>query len=240
MSSYEYSSSSSGGAGGFDAAKAIFNQADTNQDGTIDRNEFSQWIDKAAGGGQYGLSGAGGAGQFGISGAGGAGQFGISGAGGAGQYDLSGAGGAGGSFGSSYESSSYSSAGGVGGGLGVDGGYAGASSFESSGLGLDADAVGGSSFQSSFESSTAGGAGYDLGVISQAAGYTAETNASWSRYGAEVTGAGLYIDANPQIIRRPASGVQTYTQNIKIRFLQPPPVPPPGVSDHFYCVVFFF
>ncbi|CAF4740668.1 unnamed protein product, partial [Rotaria magnacalcarata] len=25
-----------------------------------------------------------------------------------------------------------------------------------------------------------------------------------------------------------AGGVQTYTQNIKVRFLQPPPIPPPG------------
>ena len=42
---------------------------------------------------------------------------------------------------------------------------------------------------------------------------------------------GLYQDPNPQIIRRPAQGEQiTYTQNIKIRFLQPPAIPPPGVS----------
>ncbi|UJR14834.1 hypothetical protein I4U23_001819 [Adineta vaga] len=40
---------------------------------------------------------------------------------------------------------------------------------------------------------------------------------------------GLYQDPNPQIIRRPAQGEQiTYTQNIKIRFLQPPAIPPPG------------
>jgi hypothetical protein len=42
----------------------------------------------------------------------------------------------------------------------------------------------------------------------------------------------LYQDPNPQIIRRAAQGGQlTYTQNIKIRFLQPPPVPPPGVKS---------
>jgi hypothetical protein len=47
---------------------------------------------------------------------------------------------------------------------------------------------------------------------------------------------GLFIDQNPQIIRRAAiGGVQTYTQNIKVRFLQPPPVPPPGVSSSYYC-----
>jgi hypothetical protein len=43
---------------------------------------------------------------------------------------------------------------------------------------------------------------------------------------------GLYQDPNPQIIRRPAQGGQvTYTQNIKVRFLQPPAIPPPGVSS---------
>ena len=42
---------------------------------------------------------------------------------------------------------------------------------------------------------------------------------------------GLYQDPNPQIIRRPAArGVQTYTQRVLVKFLQPPPVPPPGVS----------
>ena len=42
---------------------------------------------------------------------------------------------------------------------------------------------------------------------------------------------GLYKDPNPQIIRRPAQDQQvTYTQNIKIRFLQPPAIPAPGVS----------
>ncbi|CAF0760214.1 unnamed protein product [Adineta steineri] len=40
----------------------------------------------------------------------------------------------------------------------------------------------------------------------------------------------LYRDPNgPQIIRRPpAQGPLTYQQNISVRFLQPPPVPPPG------------
>ncbi|CAF0811393.1 unnamed protein product [Rotaria sordida] len=40
---------------------------------------------------------------------------------------------------------------------------------------------------------------------------------------------GLYLDPNPRILRRPATGGGvTYAQNIKVRFLQPPPVPPPG------------
>jgi len=209
MSNYEYgsySSSSQGGAGG-GGASGLFSQVDANQDGSIDKTEFSNWL---------GSNAAGGAGLVGV-----------------------GAGGAGGGYGSSssYESSSYSSTGGA---LGADAGFAGAgglggaSSFESagysSGAGLEAGAVGGASFQSSsFESSSAGGAGFDVATVNQAAGYTSETNAAWSRYGAEVRGAGLYVDSNPQIIRRQAlGGVQTYTQNIKVRFLQPPPVPPPG------------
>jgi hypothetical protein len=231
MANYDYSSHSSssasgGGAGGFDVAKAIFNQADANQDGSIDKEEFQQWVRSAGSAG---------------------------GAGGAGHFDLSGAGGAGANFGSSsYESSSYSSTGGAGGdfgaagSFGADAGAAGASSFESSsfaaGAGFDAGAAGGSNFQSSssFESGSAG-AGYDVTTVSQAASYTAETNAAWSQYGAEVRGAGLYVDANPQIIRRPAAGgIQTYTQNIKVRFLQPPPVPPPGVSDIFVLFGFVF
>ncbi|UJR35351.1 hypothetical protein I4U23_028109 [Adineta vaga] len=40
----------------------------------------------------------------------------------------------------------------------------------------------------------------------------------------------LYQDPNgPEIIRRPAvQGPVTYKQNVSVRFLQPPPVPPPG------------
>jgi hypothetical protein len=236
MANYEYSSYSSsstgggaGGAGGFDVAKAIFKQADTNQDGGIDRDEFQQWVANAGGAG-----GAGGSAQFG---AGGAGQF---GAGGAGQFNISGAGGAEAALGSSsYESSSFSSSG------GGDALLAAGSPFESSnfsgGAGFDAGAVGGGlQTSSSFESSSTTG-GFDASVVSQAASYTAETNAAWSRYGAEVTGAGLYVDANPQIIRRPAAGgIQTYTQNIKVRFLQPPPIPPPGVSDNILLFCFIF
>lgn len=206
-SNYEFSSfssSSSGGAAGGADANGIFAQVDTNKDGSIDRNEFSQWLGNSIGAGQVGVGGAGA--NFGAS---------------------------------SFESSSFSSTGGA---LGVDAGLAGvggASSFESSsysaGSGLEAGAVGGANFQSaSWESSSSGGAaagGADLTAINQAASYTAETNAAWSKYGAEVRGAGLFVDANPQIIRRQApGGVQTYTQNIKVRFLQPPPIPPPGVS----------
>lgn len=51
----------------------------------------------------------------------------------------------------------------------------------------------------------------------------------------ETNATPLFHDPNPQIIRRPAqTGPLTYTQNIQIRFLQPPPLPPPGVRQHRY------
>jgi hypothetical protein len=214
MANYEYSSYSSsatGGAGGAGGATGgLFQQVDANKDGSIDQNEFSNFV-----------GGAGGAGQVGV-----------------------GFGGAGGGFeSSSFESSSYSSTGGA---LGLDAGLAGvggASSYElsglSSGAGFNAGALGGASYQSSSYESSTGGVGFDVAAVNQAASYTAETNAAWSQYGAEVRAAGLYVDANPQIIRRQApGGVQTYTQNIKIRFLQPPAVPPPGVS-YFSLLLLF-
>lgn len=41
---------------------------------------------------------------------------------------------------------------------------------------------------------------------------------------------GLFKDPNPEIVRRPApGGQQTYTQRVIVKFLQPPPVPTPGV-----------
>ncbi len=52
---------------------------------------------------------------------------------------------------------------------------------------------------------------------------------------------GLFQDNNPQIIRRPApNGNVTYTQNIRVRFLQPPPVPPPGVSIFLLFIILTF
>ena len=116
---------------------------------------------------------------------------------------------------SSFESSGYSLAGAAG---------------ESDGSNFHtAKIVRGNVLESTVHHPDAGG--FEGSNVSQAGNYTAEMNAAWSRYGAEVRGAGLYVDSNPQVIRRPAAGgVQTYTQNIKVRFLQPPPVPPPGVS----------
>lgn len=42
---------------------------------------------------------------------------------------------------------------------------------------------------------------------------------------------GIFNDPNPQILRRAATGgAVTYEQKILVKFLQPPPVPPPGVN----------
>jgi hypothetical protein len=60
-------------------------------------------------------------------------------------------------------------------------------------------------------------------------------------------GGELFQDPNPpQIIRRPAAkGPITYRQNVSVRFLQPPPVPPPGVcftfqNNFIYCSIMIF
>ncbi|CAF5139335.1 unnamed protein product, partial [Rotaria sp. Silwood1] len=63
----------------------------------------------------------------------------------------------------------------------------------------------------------AGGAAFDSATLA----------ATQVQYAADAQG--LYQDPNPHIIRRAnPTGVQTYTQNIRVQFLQPPPVPPPG------------
>jgi hypothetical protein len=146
----------------FDAARAIFNTVDVNHDGTIDRNEFNQWVSSAALGSGSGSS--------------------------------------------IYESSAYGS-----GGYGVEGS---ASAYELS----SASAAGAQSAGFSYASS---------GNLAYGAGASYGSQAAASAYATDAQG--LYQDPNPQIIRRPAiGGVQTYTQNVKVRFLQPPPVPPPG------------
>ncbi|CAF1282368.1 unnamed protein product [Rotaria sp. Silwood1] len=215
MTNYEYSSYSSSttpSTAHFDASKAIFNQVDVNHDGAVDRQEFQQWV-SAAGDGTGTNADAGDLSH---------GQY-ISGGGGG---VVNGSGDASTNFqSSSYDSSNISSLlGGHGLYSGIDGGITGSSSTT---LDTADNIIDGSNIQSSFQTRT--NLGFDDTSINQATNYTAETNANWSKYGAEVRGAGLFFDTNPQIIRRPApGGVQTYTQNIQVRFLQPPPVPPPG------------
>jgi hypothetical protein len=58
-----------------------------------------------------------------------------------------------------------------------------------------------------------------------------------SRYPTD--GRGFYIDPHPEIItRRDPSPALTYKQNIAIRYLQPPPLPPSGVSIYFVILLF--
>jgi hypothetical protein len=50
---------------------------------------------------------------------------------------------------------------------------------------------------------------------------------------------GFFLDPNPEIFIRPdPSPAPTYTKNITIRYLQPPPLPPSGVS--YFLVILLF
>ncbi|CAF1464107.1 unnamed protein product [Didymodactylos carnosus] len=193
-------------------ADALFQQADTNKDNRLDLNEFRNLVSSSGqGGGSYGSS------SFSSGGYGA-------------DASLAGLGGAGGGYSSYSSSSSFDSgAAGLGGGadlsgLAAGGGYG--SSFESSsyssGAGVDvAGLAGGAGGAYGAEySAVSGGAG---GLL-QGGSYSTEST-SVQRYATDAQG--LFQDSNPQIIRKPApGGGVTYKQNILVRFLQPPPVPP--------------
>jgi hypothetical protein len=50
---------------------------------------------------------------------------------------------------------------------------------------------------------------------------------------------GFFLDPNPEVITRPDPGpATTYKQHITIRYLQPPPLPPMGVS-YFFTILLF-
>lgn len=150
---------------------------------------------------------------------------------------------AGGQYGASaYEASSSGAYGDI---TGAGGGYAGdLAATNLSGIGNEGSNASYSSYeQASYTSATGGTGGFEANIASagNVAGSTAAASASSSTFEAAsaqqqvqqyaTNAQGLYQDPNPQIVRRPAQGGQlTYTQNIKIRFLQPPAVPPPGVS----------
>jgi len=183
-------------------ADAVFNQADVNQDNRIDINEFRNLV---GAGGATDLTGYGAAGGYGLGGAGG--------------Y-------------SSYQSSSYESSGaGLGGAQYVGGGLSGATVV---GGGLSgASLVGGGlnayeSYSSSAGAAELAGAAAGGSVAVVDAGYSGGASQTVvQQY--ETDAQGLFRDHNPQVIRRPAQGGGvTYTQNIRVRFLQPPPVPPHG------------
>jgi hypothetical protein len=141
-------------------ANALFNALDVNADGVIDRNEFSQLL----GGVTYATDASSG-------------------------YDVT----------NLYSSGAYGA------------GYGGSASYDSSAsYGAGSSAAYGASAAQVYDASSFASSGGGVQVYA--------TDAQ-----------GLFQDPNPQVIRRPAaSGVQTYTQNIAVRFLQPPPVPPHG------------
>ncbi|CAF1071096.1 unnamed protein product [Didymodactylos carnosus] len=97
----------------------------------------------------------------------------------------------------------------------------------SSGFGAGEADLSGGYAGSGYGSGAAGFSGYD----SSSAGYSSggiSGHGGGQGFGG-VSGSNLYQDSNPQIIRRPApGGGVTYKQNILVRFLQPPPIPPPG------------
>ena len=114
----------------------------------------------------------------------------------------------------------------------------GETSFNSYEQASDAQAGGlNTSSSSGFNVSLAQDAFSGANLTAGAAGYsslsTLETTNVQQQVQVDVNNPqNLYQDPNPQIIRRPAqSGLLTYTQNVKVRFLQPPPVPPPGVRS---------
>jgi hypothetical protein len=131
---------------------------------------------------------------------------------------------------SGFRSSIYEASSG-GGGLGGNLAYNAASSGGGGGAGF------GSSYESSSYRSSVGnvnGELANLNVVGAADGtstnFASETRSSLvQQY--ETDAQGNFKDPSPQVIRRPAqNGPVTYSQNIRVRFLQPPPVPPPGVS----------
>ena len=134
---------------------------------------------------------------------------------------------AGGLNSSSYESASFQSS---TAGLDASSGFGGYESayglqggFESAAGEVDNSYAATSSSSSEFVQT--GGAALQSSSVQQSSQYASQ--------------GGLFTDPNPQVIRRAApGGVLTYTQNIKVRFLQPPPVPPPGVNDSFLIICY--
>lgn len=153
--------------------------------------------------------------------------------------------------GGAYESSSSSAFEGAGGVASGFGNITGLAAAAADGIGSEGGNENFAYDLSSFSSGTAGASGgFDVNVATAdgsaavgtgvavtggtASSSTFEANTTQQQIQQYATDKqGLFQDPNPQIIRRPAQGGQvTYTQNIKIRFLRPPPAPEPGVSTH--------
>ncbi|CAF1486884.1 unnamed protein product [Adineta steineri] len=200
-------------------ADEIFDQADLNKDQRLDLNEFRNLISQNLGPGASIYTGNV------IDG---------------GQYS-------GGFYDSSSSGGFMDGNGTAGGYTGITDGYTGVADLAGAtmnGVGtMDSNASFNAFDQASFASSTGGAGGmggYDAdgpSVADRTAGTTGDSSSSSFEAGNSqqqvqqyaTNAQGLYQDPNPQIIRRPAQSEQiTYTQNIKIRFLQPPAIPPPG------------
>jgi hypothetical protein len=192
-------------------SNSIFNQADTNRDGRLSRDEFRDLLTRNS---TYGT----GTSNFSVG------------------NDFNNLGTGGGYRSSSFQSSSYDTST-TGSAVEADLGYIDA------GYGLPA-------YESSSFQSSVGNIGGNLGNVnvSGGAGISGTDGASTSYSSVsrsssvqqyETDAQGNFKDSNPQVIRRPAlNGPVTYTQNIKVRFLQPPAVPPPGVSSFLTHMTF--
>ena len=184
---------------------ALFNQVDINHDGRVSREEFREFL------AQNPINGGAGSSNFSVS------------------NDYNNLETAGGGYGASaFRSSTYDASATGGGGFGADLGYAGAgygtSSYESSSFRSSVGSLGGDMTNLN----VAGTAGLSSTDATSASLSSASQSSSIQHY--ETDAQGNFKDSNPQIVRRPApNGPVTYTQNIKVRFLQPPAVPPPGV-----------
>jgi hypothetical protein len=139
------------------------------------------------------------------------------------------AGGAGIGGSANYESSTSYGSGGYDAGISsgfIDGGSA---SYDSASYG--SGGYGGGIFSSSY--------GVDSGAFNQSYDVSSSALSNVQTYATD--SQGLYQDPNPQIIHRPAAiSTQTYTQNVHVRYLQPPPLPPPGVRIFFLVSSVFF
>jgi hypothetical protein len=184
-------------------SNSIFDQADTNRDGRLSRDEFRDLLTRNS---TYGTGTA----NFSVG------------------NDFNNLETGGGYRSSTFQSSSYdtsTSGGAVGADLGyIDAGY-GLPAYESSSYRSSVGNIGGNLGNVN----VSGGAGIS-GTDSASTNYSSVSRSS-SVQQYETDAQGNFKDSNPQVVRRPApSGPVTYTQNIKVRFLQPPAVPPPGVS----------
>ncbi|CAF4199163.1 unnamed protein product [Rotaria sp. Silwood2] len=196
-------------------ADELFNQADINRDQRLDLNEFRQLIARNLGFGStnYGAT-ANDNGQYS-----------------SGSYDsLSSAmyGNANGGYGNGPElvGATINGAGAAASGESSYGSYDLSAYTSAAGVGangFDASALAGSASYGFDANGSSGSAGFSIPS-------TLETSTSQQQYQVATSNSqNVYQDPNPQIVRRPAPGGSvTYTQNIRLRFLQPPPIPPPG------------